>query len=161
MAVLAAVLLGGCRKGAGPNGDGEGKGVKDEDVVRAVEEYINEKTGTSGGVFVIFDEELQREARLRLHEVMWDHLGRVSADTYFACAEFVTDDGDIYDVDVFVQQEGEELVFREMMIHIVNGEERYKWYKEGDLWRRRPVRPEERRDGPRPMPRELGDGVDD
>jgi len=130
----------GCKKETPSDGNGGKSALTKDDIADAVEMYVNEAAGNNGGYFVIFDQQTQKEVRLMPDRVNRSTGGKVSANMYFACAEFVTAEGDIYDVDIFVtgRRKGD-LAFAEMLIHSVNGKERYTWYQEGNIWKRKPA----------------------
>ena len=145
---LAFLMLSGgaCRKEQPTDGDGGTPALSDEDIASAVELYINAAAPNSKGYFVVFDEEAQKEARLKPDRVNREMVGKVADNMFFARAEFVTDEGDIYDMDIFVTGESKSsLEFVEFMIHSVNGHKRYEWYTDGKLWKRKPVMARQRK----------------
>ena len=77
---------------------------------------------------------------MTLDKVHRDRLSKVGKDTYFACADFRTPEGKIYDLDVFMKgPDKDNLTFSEFMVHKEAGKERYTWYEQGGVWKKKPV----------------------
>jgi hypothetical protein len=113
--------------------------TKDE-LADAIESYVNKEASVHGGYFIAFDDKAGKELKLTLDKVHRKRLSRVGEDTYFACADFKTPEGKIYDLDVFMTgPDKDHLTFSKFMIHKEAGKERYTWYEEGGIWKTKPV----------------------
>ncbi len=108
-----------------------------EEVARFLERYVAQQS--RDGWFVVHDEKADRDLKLKLDRVHRERLARTDVDTYFVCADFRAEDGKLYDLDFWVKDAGGELSVTETMVHKEEGKPRYTWYKDGDVWKRRPV----------------------
>ena len=109
-----------------------------DELADAIEAYINKASAATGGYFVAFDDKTGQELRLTLEKVHRARLSKVGEELYFACADFKTPQGKIYDLDVFMKgQDKENLTFSEFSIHKEAGQERYTWYEEGGIWKKK------------------------
>lgn len=121
----------------------EGAGQPDltkEQLADAIEAHIAREAEGNGGKYVLNDPETGETLRLELDKVHEERLSKVAEETYFACVDFVADDGTTYDVDFFMKGESAgDLKYEDFSIHKVNGVERYTWYEEGGVWKKRPV----------------------
>lgn len=106
----------------------------------AIEAHIARETEDTDGVYMLDDPETGETLHLELEKVHEERLSRVGEDTYFACVDFVAQDGTTYDVDFFMEgTHADDLEYQEFSIHKVNGVERYTWYEEDGVWKKRPV----------------------
>lgn len=86
------------------------------------------------------DEKTGEMLKLKLDRVHRERLSRVGENTYFACADFITPDGKVYDLDVFMEgTDKDNMKFSKFTIHKEAGKERYTWYEEGGLWKQKLV----------------------
>lgn len=114
-----------------------------EDVAKFVEEYVNENS--EGGVFKYYDNTSGRLLELTLDKVHRDRLSQTKQDEYFVCADFKGKDGNLYDLDFFVQGGNKNelgVVKESIAVHKVNGKENYTWKynkKEG-VWEKQAVK---------------------
>jgi len=93
---------------------------------------INEKSSRIEDEIIHILEEIDKVHRARL--------SKVADDKYFACADFTTKDGKVYDLDVFmVGPDKDSLEFSEFSVHKEDGVERYTWYEEDGLWKKKDV----------------------
>jgi hypothetical protein len=106
----------------------------------AITRYVESRAAETGGKFVVEDAVLGAKLELTLERVHRERLSRVGRDTYFACADFRAADGTLYDLDVFMKgRAADRLKTTEVSIHKRDGKERYTWYEEGGVWKKRPV----------------------
>lgn len=113
-----------------------------EDVANVTEEYVQENS--EDGIFRYYDEKTDQQLELKLDKVHRDRLSQTKEDEYFVCADFKGMDGNMYDLDLFVQgKTKDELQVDEdsISVHKVNGKERYTWKynKKEDVWEKQPV----------------------
>jgi hypothetical protein len=106
----------------------------------AIDAYV--KKESRDGWYSITDPVGGTPLRLRLENVHRERLARVSPDTYFACADFVAEDGTKYDLDFFMKgKEAAKLSFSDVSIHKRNGVERYRWREQDGVWKKEAVEP--------------------
>ncbi len=134
----------GCKKHEHPAEhpeEKEGSSVLTKDkLADAVEEYVSENAALYGGYFIAYDEKKGEELKLTLDKVHRERLSRVGEELYFACADFTSPAGKVYDLDVFMEgSDKDNLKFSEFMVHKEAGKERYTWYEEGGIWERKSV----------------------
>jgi len=107
----------------------------------AVEAYIQKQAAKTDGYFTVFDDKTGRQLKLTLDHVHRKKLAKVSQNLYVTCAEFVGADDEIYDLDFFMRgTHSDDLVFSKFLIHKVGDQERYQWYVERGLWKRKPLK---------------------
>jgi len=99
-------------------------GQEAEKVRSAIESYVKQDSNLKGG-FLIYDEKENKVLNLTYDHV---HKGveKTEGGEYFACVDFVDSDKNTYDIDIYVDKEGESLNISKMIIHKVNGEDRLK-----------------------------------
>jgi len=113
--------------------------TKDE-LADAIESYVKKQTSVQGGYFIVFDGEAGKKLSLTLDKVHRKRLSRVGEDTYFACADFETPEGKMYDLDVFMTgPDKDNLTFSKFMVHKEAGKERYTWYEQDGVWKTKKV----------------------
>ena len=141
---LAVVLIMGCKEHPAehpaehPKESGGKVTVTKDELADAIEVYVKEAS-TAEGYFVVNDEEAGKELKLTLDKVHRKRLSRVGEGLYFACADFKNIDGTIYDLDVFMKGTAKDnLSFSKFSVHKEAGKERYTWYEEGGVWKRKP-----------------------
>lgn len=126
----------GCKKQEHPE-DPEVK-VSMEELADAMENYIEEQAAEHGGTFVAVDDMTGEILSLTLDKVHRERVAMVGEDTYFACADFTAEGGTVYDLDIFmIGPDKDSLVFSEISVHKENGVERYTWYEEGGVWKKK------------------------
>jgi len=122
-----------------PKSEGSEKVTK-EQLADAIVKYVNDESAKTGGRFEVDDPVDKQTLSLELKLVHKDRLSPIGADTYFACADFVSKDGVTYDLDIFMKgPDAAHLQTTEVTIHKKNGKERYTWYEEGGVWMKKPV----------------------
>lgn len=140
MAVAYIMSMGGCREHPGEHPTGQGSDLTKEQLADAVEAYIQKQAAAHGGAFPIMDEKAGQDLHLTLVRVHRERLAKVGPDHYFACVDFKSPEGKVYDVDFFMKGAAKDnLAFSEFMIHKEDGKERYTWYQENGIWKRKPV----------------------
>ena len=123
-----------------PVGKKKEPGLTKEDLSDAIEAYVKKEAEKKGGFFVVYDSKSEKELRLTLEKVHKERLSKVAEQEYFACADFKAQDGKVYDLDIFMKGPGKDkLEVTEVSIHKESGKERYTWYEEGGIWKKKPV----------------------
>ena len=140
--VLVSFGLGGCDKNEHPAEHPEevagAAALTKGQLADAIEAYVAKEAKLHGGYFVAMDEKTGEELKLKLDKVHRKRLSKVGKDLYFACADFMTDEGKVYDLDVFMKgSDKNNLAFSEFSIHKEAGKERYAWYEQGGVWKKK------------------------
>ncbi len=112
-------------------------GLTKETLAKAIKEYVRKETALKGGVFPVYDQEAKKALSLTLVKVHEDKLSMVKNGLYFACADFKTPDGHLYDLDIFMQETKKGLEVSEVSIHKEDGKARYNWVEEKGIWKRK------------------------
>ncbi len=114
--------------------------VTTADLAAAITDYVKKDTVLKGGHFLIFDAEVKAPLLLTLDRVHTDRLSAVGPGRYFACADFKTPDGKLYDLDLFLEGADKgSLRVTEITVHKAAGQESYTWHEEAGIWRKKPV----------------------
>jgi hypothetical protein len=113
------------------------KGVSKEELAETIKGYVEKDAELKGGYFLVYDKEAQKPLVLKLARVHKDRLSKVAEDVYFACADFETLEGEIYDLDIFMKGIGKDnLKATEISVHKEAGKPRYTWYEEDGIWKK-------------------------
>lgn len=112
-----------------------------DDLAAAIQSYVESDSKLKGGYFLVYDGAAKKPLALELVKVHRDRLSKVGDQAYFACADFQTLDGaKPYDLDIFMKGPDKgHLVATQVLIHKEGGKERYTWYEEGGIWKRKEV----------------------
>lgn len=121
--------------------------VSKEDLAKAIEAYVKKDTSLKGGFFVVYDRVAKKPLALSLVKVHKDKLCSVGGGAYFACADFKTPEGKLYDLDVFMRGPNkQQLQVTAITVHKESGKARYAWIQERGLWKKKALpRAEEER----------------
>ncbi len=110
------------------------------DLAEAIETYVKNDAALHGGYFLVYDNQAQKSCILALEKVHKDRLSKVGLDEYFACADFKTPEGKVYDLDIFMKgTDKDHLEVMEIALHKEDGKERYTWYEQKGIWKKKPV----------------------
>jgi hypothetical protein len=110
------------------------------DVADGIEDYILTDTELKGGYFLFYDQKDEGVLMLTLDKVHRERLAKTAPRTWFACSDFTTPEGKVYDIDFWLHQDEEgDLKVTEIMVHKEAGQPRYTWYEEDGTWKQRPV----------------------
>ena len=110
-----------------------------EDVATFIENHIAAATKDSGGLMTVHDTKFETNHKLRLDKIHRERLAQTAEATYFVCADFKDASGKVFDLDFWVKQGEHGLVVAETMIHKEDGEPRYTWQQDGDVWNRKHI----------------------
>lgn len=138
--VAFCFLLIGCRSarhGAAPDRQAAPQ-VVTADIQAGIEQHIAEETEAGGGYFTIpFDGD---ELRLKLVRVHTYYLANLGPRWHFACVDLANIDGNVYDVDFFLEGDPGNMRVTETLVHKRNGQPFYVWGEERDgTWTRTPA----------------------
>ena len=125
------------KKGEHPQ---ESKALNKIELAEAVEAYVNRNAALKGGYFLVYDKHIQQALVLTLDKVHKDRLSRVGDNVYFACADFKTPEGKVYDLDIFMKgPDKDHLEVTDIGVHKEDGSARYTWYEQKGIWKKKPV----------------------
>ncbi|MHC4071101.1 MAG: transglutaminase-like domain-containing protein [Planctomycetota bacterium] len=113
--------------------------VVTKDIQNGIEKHIEEQTRLGEGYFRLpFDE---TELRLKLVRVHTEYLANLGPRRHFACVDLASSDGDVYDVDFFLEGDPGAMTVTETTVHKTNGQPLYVWKQKRDkTWHRRPAK---------------------
>lgn len=113
--------------------------VTKDSLADAIASYVQNEAAHSGGYFRVQDPQQKTSLALTLTEVHRDRLSQLKDGRYFACADFKGRDGHVYDIDVFMQDNGNGLNATDVTVHKEDGHARYDWVEENGTWTRKPT----------------------
>lgn len=156
--VLLIAVLGGCSRHDHPGpasaaqptehpsatpspGASSDSGLSREALAHAVRNYVDSQAAKEHGYFNVYDPVARKELHLSLVRVMNNHLAALGNGVYFACADFRSRTGRLYDIDVFMKQapSGLRSIPGQTSVHKVNGHSRYYWVEDDGRWTKRPA----------------------
>ncbi len=112
----------------------EGK-ITVDDIAKAAESYV--KSNYKEGYF-LFEDSTGKVLKLKLEKVHKERLSPLGNNTYFVCADFISEDGTRYDLDFFMKGKfPDKLKVYDMTVHKINGKPLYTWVKVGEIWKRK------------------------
>jgi hypothetical protein len=115
-------------------------GLSKVELAAAIKSWTEKEAARNDGWLKVEDPVQHKTLQLKLEKVHNDRLSQVKPDVYFACADFVEKDGTKYDIDIFMQgKTKDDLTNTEVSVHKVNGKERYTWFEENGMWKKKPV----------------------
>ena len=107
-----------------------GKPVTAKFVKKSIKEHVKTQSKATGGVFVIHDDKLGKDWKLKLDKIhdpvrMFEKDGKM---IYFTCSDFNSTEGkNVIDIDFWMVSKGDKLEVIDTRIHKVNGEPRYTY----------------------------------
>ncbi|MBM4107984.1 MAG: transglutaminase domain-containing protein [Phycisphaerae bacterium] len=108
------------------------------DIQAGIEAHIREQTRLAGGTFPLAYEGL--ELRLKLVRVHTEYLANLGPGRHFACVDLANIDGNVYDVDFFLEGDPGSMTVTQTTVHKLNGQPYYLWeLTDAGVWERRPV----------------------
>lgn len=111
-----------------------------EELAEAIRAYVEKESALKGGYFLVYDKIAGEPLVLSLKKVHKDRLATIGDGVYFACADFVTPEGKLYDLDIFMKGHDKgKLKVKKIKIHKEEGKERYTWYEENGIWKTKPA----------------------
>ncbi|MBN4081206.1 hypothetical protein JYT44_02455 [Caldithrix abyssi] len=111
-----------------------------DNLAKGIQHYIQSHSGKDN-LFIVEDEQSGKTLKLELVKVHKERLASVGKETYFACADFKTKDGKVYDLDVFMSgKNAEDLSYQKFHVHKESGVERYNWSEKEGIWTQVPLK---------------------
>ncbi|MFH0984321.1 MAG: transglutaminase domain-containing protein [Candidatus Omnitrophota bacterium] len=147
VAVVGCFLFSGCQPGKDPKravqpvdavADGAVPRIVTADIQQGIEKHIDEQVKQSDGYFRVPFE--GGELELKLVRVHLEYLASLGPTRHFACVDMVTDHGEFYDVDFFMEGPRGSMKVTETTVHKKNGKPFYVWKQAADkTWGRVPI----------------------
>ena len=145
LAALAVLVVSGAAAAQPPehpehpdDAKAAGPALTEDQLADAIAAHV--KKESRDGWYTVDDPVGGKPLRLKLADVHRERLARTAPDTYFACADFTSEDGTKYDLDFFMKgKDAAHLTFSDVAIHKRNGVERYRWREQDGLWTKEPV----------------------
>ena len=107
----------------------------------AVDHYVAAQEKKSGGYFLVKDQKQNKVLKCKLEKIHKKRLASLGNNEYFVCADFKANDGNTYDIDIFMQGTSKDnLKATRTMVHKDNGTPRYTWYEEDGVWKTQPYK---------------------
>ncbi|MCF8070435.1 MAG: hypothetical protein K9L30_17785 [Desulfobacterales bacterium] len=108
------------------------------DIQEGIEKHIDEQSRMGDGYFELpFDEMILRLKLVRVHV---EYLANLGYRRHFACVDLAGTDGNVYDVDFFMEGDPEPMSVTETTVHKINGQPLYTWKQAEDhTWQRVPM----------------------
>lgn len=134
-------LLSGCSTSTNENNKTEQKGerAKIEDVDRGIRMHISNEVVSNNGYFHYEEDTLILD--LKLVRVHTEYLSVLGQNTFFACVDLATINGDVYDVDFFLDGTADSMRVTSTSLHKLNGKPYYTWKQSKDkTWYKVPVK---------------------
>ena len=108
------------------------------DIQKGIEKHIDEQTRLGGGFFKL--PYGQEELQLKLVRVHTEYLSNLGPRRHFACVDLASTDGNVYDVDFFLEGDPGDMAVTETKVHKTNGKPLYVWEQHDDkTWHRVPA----------------------
>ena len=105
------------------------------DVEAGIRNYIEKQSTANDGLFHIQNDSLN--LNLKLVRVHTEYLAILSPTEFFACVDLATADGDVYDVDFFMDKN---MQVTRQDVHKKNGKPFYTWERQKDnTWKTVPI----------------------
>jgi transglutaminase-like putative cysteine protease len=101
-----------------------------EDVERGIRANIDKRVVEGGGYFNFQADTLNLS--LKLVRVHTEYLSVLGPDSFFACVDLATENGDVYDVDFFLNGRPGDMEVTSTKLHKLNGKPYYTWKQNED-----------------------------
>lgn len=140
---LPAILFFACQAEPPAENDGSVTSLSPKadiaDVEAGIRAYIERETAARDGYFHVENDTLDLD--LKLVRVHTEYLSVLGPNEFFACVDLATVEGDVYDVDFFLDGEPGNMNVTRTDIHKRNGQPFYTWKRAADnTWNTVPVK---------------------
>lgn len=109
-----------------------------EAVEAGIRDHIDKKTEEGDGHFQV--ETDSQELALKLVRVHTEYIANLSPERHFVCVDLAAEDGDVYDVDFFMEGSPGDFEVTRTTLHKLNGRPFYTWAQKDDgTWHQVPV----------------------
>lgn len=100
------------------------------DIQAGIEAHIARETEQGGGYFPLTYD--GKEMKLKLVRVHTEYLANLGPGRHFACVDLASLDGNVYDIDFFLEGEPGNMRVTETTVHKLNGRPFYLWRQQDD-----------------------------
>lgn len=100
------------------------------DIQAGIEAHIAKETEQGGGYFPLTYN--GKDMKLKLVRVHTEYLANLGPGRHFACVDLASQDGNVYDVDFFLEGEPGDMRVTETTVHKLNGRPYYLWRQQDD-----------------------------
>ncbi len=136
--LLFILLLSACKKEK-DNQQNSIRKVTIDDVEAGIRQNIAERLKKNDGFFTYQND--STSLKLKLVRVHTEYLSVLGDNEFFACVDLATEDGDVYDVDFFLNGDADNMKISKTDIHKLNGKPFYTWKQAKDkTWQTVPVK---------------------
>ena len=101
-----------------------------EDVEKGIRSNIDRRVKEGGGYFNFQADTLSLS--LKLVRVHTEYLSVLGPNSFFACVDLATENGDVYDVDFFLEGPSDDMEVTRTTLHKLNGKPYYTWKQDKD-----------------------------
>lgn len=108
----------------------EGLPINKSDVEAGIRHYIDESSDEKTGKFHLETDSFDLE--LELVRVHTEYLAILDSNRFFACVDLATAEGDVYDVDFFLEGRAGDMIITRKEVHKLNGRPYYSWKQDED-----------------------------
>ena len=124
-----------------PNESSKSQSMTIEQFADAAKAHIEKKAKKHDGHFMVKDQKTGEKLKLELEKVHRKRLSHLGDNRYFVCANFTSQDGTLYDVDIFMEGTKKSNLEEagKPKVHKVEGEPRFTYHKVDGVWKRKPV----------------------
>jgi hypothetical protein len=113
-----------------------------DSLTTGIANYVAEESKRRGGSFPVPNPETGAPMNLTLSTVHKERLSKLADGRYFACADFKSEAGDTYDLDIFMRPHSTSgVVPTDIIVHKINGTARFNWSERDGVWTATPVTP--------------------
>lgn len=138
--IVAACLFvfAGCEQEKGQDTSAHIPKVVTADIQAGIEKYIEDQSLSNNGYFKLAFR--GKDLMLKLVRVHIEYLANLGPRQHFACVDLADTDGDVYDVDFFMEGDPGAMTVTETTVHKINGQPLYAWEQKKDkTWKRVPI----------------------
>lgn len=118
------------------------KPVMLDDVAKSAAAWAKAEQKKSGGRLKVRDDVQGKDLNLKFVKIHKERLSKTAEDTYFVCADFKDQDGQVYDMDIFMQGKDPKklIAASDLKLHKQNGKARYSWSEKDGVWVTEPTK---------------------
>jgi hypothetical protein len=124
-----------------PDESSKSQSMTIEQFADAAKAHIEKEAKKHDGHFMVKDQKTGKKLKLDLEKVHRKRLSHLGDNRYFVCANFTSQDGTLYDVDIFMEGTKKSNLEEagKPKVHKVEGEPRFTYYQENGVWKRKSV----------------------
>ena len=135
LSLILIFLACGSQQSEEENQEAKPKKTTIAEIEAGIRNYIDSETQNSGGVFPL--PHSGDTMNLKLVRVHTEYLSNLGPERHFACVDLADEQGDVYDVDFFLEGKPGAMRITETTVHKKNGQPFYSWKQlEDKTWTR-------------------------